>query len=86
MRGTPLLGSGVALSSCRELTRISADIDRTMAGETFLQIDRWVYALAADDRSTEAYERAHEIGTQRLVEHLGGKHQSRHLCLQYQCV
>ena len=69
-------------------TRISADIASHDGWKNVpKQIDRWVYALAADDRSSEAYERAYELGTQRLVDHLGGEEiRSRHLCLQYQCV
>ena len=59
-------------------TRISADIaSRDGWKNVPKQIDRWVYALAADDRSTEAYERAYETGTQRLVEHLGGETSGR---------
>ena len=59
-------------------TRISADIASHEGWKNVpKQIDRWVYALAADDRSAEAYERAYELGTQRLVDHLGGERAGR---------
>ena len=59
-------------------TRISADIASQAGWEAVPKlVDCWVYALAADDRSEEAYRRAYEIGTNRFVDHLGGNTSSR---------
>ena len=53
--------------------KISADISSEDGFQALPKdLDTWVYALAADDRSDAAYERAYVTGVERLQEHLGG--------------
>lgn len=54
--------------------KVAADITESSGFQALpTELDAWVYALAADDRSEEAYVRAYERGPQRLAEHLAGR-------------
>ena len=54
--------------------KVSADISSVDGFRSLpRELDTWVYALAADDRSEEAYERAYVTGVELLGQHLGGQ-------------
>ena len=79
--GLKLLASGHEVIGIRRsseklpdgFTKISADIASPNGFKDVpQQLDGWVYALAADERTAEAYERAYVRGADNLRAHLSG--------------
>jgi len=79
--GRKLLSSGHEVVGIRRsseklpdgFTKVSSDITSPDGFKDVpQQLDAWVYALAADDRSEDAYERAYVRGVESLKAHLSG--------------